>query len=237
MTEVGNNIFMIFLLYILIVLIMHSIVCAIDTYGSNKFAKAITASWHSTIIHESCFAVNRISAGDATIASEYYKETIQSLLDFSRVQLDSEKADPDQRFHHVVVDRTTIPDLIEVLNEFSIEVSTDLELKDIVFNSREIIMLCFILLDNVLKEKPTTKVKPSNRKPAKGTSQSLDSPRTVPLSEVSNEQHMKAKFDLVSKLQLIDMIFKVCSMNNCCFFHQNTTFHSYFKVYSTTPRA
>jgi len=101
--------------------------CVIDTYDSDFSAKVIMMTWQANIARRSAGLGTLLSSEDHDMAAAYYRETIVCL----------QKA-------------TKFRELVDVLEDFSAEVLTDLELKDCAFKSRELIITCFQMLDNFL---------------------------------------------------------------------------------------
>jgi hypothetical protein len=99
----------------------------VDTYDSDFSAKVIMMTWHANIARRSAGLGTLLNSEDHDVAEAFYTETVTCLQQAGR---------------HV--------DVIEVLEDFSQEVLSDLELKDITFRSRELIINCLQLLHSLL---------------------------------------------------------------------------------------
>lgn len=84
-------------------------------------------TWQANIARRSAGLGTLLSNEDHDIAAAYYRETINCL----------QKA-------------TKHSELVDILEDFSSEVLTDLELKDCTFRSRELIINCFQILENLM---------------------------------------------------------------------------------------
>lgn len=111
-------------------------VCEIETYESSQFAKHIVHHWHDNIVRKSAGLKAISSTADAALAEKYYNETMNSL--------EEAKDDPDE--------------LREILEEFSSEVLLDLELKDVVFRSRQLLATLLVICRRVLSSPSKFKI-------------------------------------------------------------------------------
>jgi hypothetical protein len=83
-------------------------------------------AWHANIIRRSAGLGSLLSSEDPVIATEYYEETVKGFQNAKNAN-----------------------ELIELLDEFSNEVMTDLELKEYSFRSRELIVNCMQLINDL----------------------------------------------------------------------------------------
>lgn len=102
----------------------------IDTYYSNQFGYAMYLSWQSTMIRKSAQIGKLVPHSDRAIAREYYVETLKCL-----------RACNDDQHHEIM----------SILAEFASEVTNDLELKDVVFQSQQLVAYCSQLVHNLLE--------------------------------------------------------------------------------------
>jgi hypothetical protein len=84
-------------------------------------------TWHTNIVRRSAGLGTLLNSEDHDVAAAFHQETITCLQTATR--------------HSEVVD---------ILEDFAKEVLTDLELKDITFRSRELIINCLQLLENLV---------------------------------------------------------------------------------------
>jgi hypothetical protein len=99
----------------------------VDTYDSDFSAKVVMMTWHTNIVRRSAGLGTLLSSEDHEVAAAFYRETVTCLQTATR--------------HTEIVD---------ILEDFAREVLTDLELKDITFRSRELIINCLQLLENLV---------------------------------------------------------------------------------------
>jgi hypothetical protein len=99
----------------------------VDTYDSDFSAKVVMMTWHTNIVRRSAGLGTLLNSEDHDVAAAFHQETITCLQSATR--------------HSEIVD---------VLEDFAREVLTDLELKDITFRSRELIINCQQLLENLV---------------------------------------------------------------------------------------
>lgn len=98
-----------------------------DTYDSDFSAKVIMMTWQANIARRSAGLGMLLSNEDRDIATSFYNETIKCLQTVTK--------------HH---------EIIEILEDFSKEILTDLELKDYTFKSKELIINCIQIIQNLI---------------------------------------------------------------------------------------
>lgn len=101
--------------------------CVIDTYDSDFSAKVIMITWHANIARRSAGLGTLLNSEDHDVAEAFHRESVTCL----------HKA-------------TKHSEVVEILEDFSQEALSDLELKDVAFRSREFIINCLQLLQNLL---------------------------------------------------------------------------------------
>jgi len=104
----------------------HSVACVIDTYDSDFSAKVVMMTWQANVARRSAGLGTLLNSEDHDMAAAYHKETVACL----------QKA-------------TKFSELVDIFEDFSAEVLTDLELKDCTFKSRELIINCLQILTNL----------------------------------------------------------------------------------------
>jgi len=115
-------------------------VCVIDTFDGDFIVKMIISSWRSDLIRRSA-VIKPLTGGSLAVVmrrttAEYHDETVRCLKAVSRHD-----------------------ELMELLNDLSGELMNDLELKDLVFRSKEVIVHCLQIVQDLLSFKAVFSLK------------------------------------------------------------------------------
>ena len=101
------------------------------TCGFSRLHVHIASLWHAQRLRAALCIDDKYGHSDVYLAESYYRETLAS-------------------FRELESNKSPLADQIELLHEFADEVVSDVELKMICFNSKDLFMILFKLYENVL---------------------------------------------------------------------------------------
>ena len=113
---------------------VRAVCCVVDTFDGDFIVKMIVSSWQSDLIRRSA-AIQPLTGGSSTISmrkstAEYHAETVRCLKAVTRHE-----------------------ELMELLHDLSCELTNDLELKDLIFRSKEVMVECLHIVQDLLSFK------------------------------------------------------------------------------------
>lgn len=113
---------------------METVCCVVDTFDGDFIVKMIISSWQSDLIRRSA-AIQPLTGGSSTVSmrnstAEYHAETVRCLKAVTRHE-----------------------ELMELLHDLSCELTNDLELKDLIFRSKEVMVQCLNIVQDLLSFK------------------------------------------------------------------------------------
>eukprot|EP00601_Ochromonadales_sp_CCMP2298_P019087 CAMPEP_0173298534 /NCGR_PEP_ID=MMETSP1143-20121109/16148_1 /TAXON_ID=483371 /ORGANISM="non described non described, Strain CCMP2298" /LENGTH=655 /DNA_ID=CAMNT_0014238665 /DNA_START=147 /DNA_END=2110 /DNA_ORIENTATION=- len=112
----------------------------VDTYDSDHTAKTILTSWHSNLARSSAGLGPLLGTENAPLARAFYLQSVRCLQEAQRAD-----------------------EVLEVLEDFSREVLSDLELKDLTFKSRELVLVCLGMVWDLLNSEAQLKTERGRR--------------------------------------------------------------------------
>lgn len=101
------------------------------TCGFSRLHAQMMSLWHAQRLRAAICIDDQYGHTEAELAAEYYKETVASLREVEK-------------------QKSPLADQVEILHEFASEVISDIELKTICFQSKELFIMLFKMYDSVL---------------------------------------------------------------------------------------
>ena len=119
---------------------MEAACCLIDTFDGDFIVKMIVSSWQSDLIRRSA-AIQPLTGSSLAVSirkstADYHAETVRCLKAVTRHE-----------------------ELMELLHDLSGELTNDLELKDLMFRSKEVMVQCLHIVQDLLSFKAVFSLK------------------------------------------------------------------------------
>jgi hypothetical protein len=199
--------------------------CILDIFESIQFPKYIISAWHSVEIRR-CTRLGPI-IGDANkkLAIDYYNETLDCLNTACSPIINPNREDKYKKKSWIQEYKL----IAGILDEFSIEVVLDLELKDAVFHSRQLIMLCLELISSLLtKHSENTLILSTNIDNTIDTNHDSSVPHfsssSIHLKHLDEDTQLNVMTKILNRMKLINKVFKLLS---CIMFCTETVVNRY----------
>ena len=109
------------------------IISSVDliTCGFSRLHAQMMSLWHAQRLRAALCIDDQYGHTEADLAADYYRETVASLREVEK-------------------NKSPLADQVEILHEFADEVMSDIELKMICFQSKELFIMLFKMYDSVL---------------------------------------------------------------------------------------
>lgn len=207
--------------------------CILDIFESIQFPKYIISAWHSVEVRRCAKLGPIIGDANKNLAVDYYNETLDNLNTaclsiINPNNVDNYKKKTWTQEYKLVAD---------ILDEFSIEVILDLELKDAVFHSRELLMLCLELINSLLtKHSENTLILSTNIDNTIDKHHDSSKPHfsssSIQLKHLDEDTQMNVMTKILNRMKLINKVFKLLS---CIMFCTETVVNRYGALSYPSP--